>query len=123
MRGTEYFANGLHESVANDDCNVTSRIAKVSTGNMADLPLSLLSERLEVFGTELVRRGTDVELKHASSGIGIRQGNVDTLFESGTVSVSRLSAYLLLMAGSSCQGMLVAPRTSTPVSSLPTPFI
>ena len=28
-----------------------------------------------------------------------------------------------LMAGSSCHGMLVAPRTRTPVSSCPTPFI
>jgi hypothetical protein len=31
--------------------------------------------------------------------------------------------YRRLMALSSCQGMLVAPRTSTPVSSCPTPSI
>lgn len=33
------------------------------------------------------------------------------------------SAYRLLMAGSSCHGMLVAPNTKTPVESFPTPLI
>jgi len=33
------------------------------------------------------------------------------------------STYRRLIAGSNCQGIFVAPRTSTPVSSFPTPLI
>lgn len=70
---------------------------------------------------------TDIQFEHSSSGMGVRKRDIDTFLESIEISdrPMRLLAVtdLRLMAGSNCQGILVAPSTSTPVSSFPTPLI
>jgi len=45
------------------------------------------------------------------------------LSPASAMTPSKGTTYLRLMAGSSCHGIFVAPRTNTPVSSLPTPLI
>ncbi len=71
-----------------------------------------------------------MELEHPPPRFWAWQGDVYSLFESEFrsrfnlhIRIARSATHLRLIALSNCQGMFVAPRTKTPVSSWPTPFI
>jgi hypothetical protein len=48
-----------------------------------DSPICRFGELLEIMGSQTVRSGTDIELKHPSTSVGLGKWDVDTLLESG----------------------------------------
>lgn len=117
-------ANRLHESISDDYANIGPRVS-----------IGFLAQGDEVGLCETVGCGAQVELEHGRSGVLLGQWNVNSLLKSvgvptvygqhieKTVGNFHLDSnkYRLLMAESRVHGMFVAPRTSTPSLSIPTP--
>lgn len=69
-----HFANGLHEGVANDDTDVSTRI-----------PVGLLPECDEIGFVEAIGGGAQVQLEHGGASGLLRKRDVDALFKPVTI--------------------------------------
>lgn len=115
-------AYGLHESVSDNYRNVRARVS-----------IRLLSESHKIGLGEAVGSRSQMEFEHEAASVLLWQRDVDPLLKSAQSVMEQStqercsrnppepSTYRLLMAESRVHGMFVAPSTSTPSLSFPTP--